>query len=380
MGAEARHRVVIVGGGLRRPLRRAVLKPRPVDVTLVDRAQPPPVPATALPGRDRNPLEGEVAPPIRDVLRKHATSRSSWRGDRFDLASDGDRAPPRRPVDLRVRQPDRRRRSRRSPTSVTTSSPVRTGHEDDRRRPGAARPDLRRLRDGRARGRRRRPARLADLRRGRRRPDRRGDRRADRRAVAPRLKAQLPARSTRARHSHPRRRRGEILADLRRPALGARPRRELERLGVEHQDRDHGHRRRRLRRRRHGADGRRADRGPHEDLGGRRAASPLAGPLAEASGASATGPAGSRVSPDCTVPGHPEVFAIGDMMALDKLPGVAEVAMQRASTPPTRSSADSRQGSRAVQVPRPGQHGDDLAVPRDSELQGHPARRGSSAG
>ena len=31
---------------------------------------------------------------------------------------------------------------------------------------------------------------------------------------------------------------------------------------------------------------------------------------------------------DCTLPGHPEVFAVGDMMALDGLPGVAEVAMQ----------------------------------------------------
>ena len=33
--------------------------------------------------------------------------------------------------------------------------------------------------------------------------------------------------------------------------------------------------------------------------------------------------------PDCTIPGHPEVFAIGDMMAMDDLPGVAEVAMQQ---------------------------------------------------
>ena len=32
--------------------------------------------------------------------------------------------------------------------------------------------------------------------------------------------------------------------------------------------------------------------------------------------------------PDLTLPGHPEVFVVGDMMALDKLPGVAEVAMQ----------------------------------------------------
>jgi NADH dehydrogenase len=35
-----------------------------------------------------------------------------------------------------------------------------------------------------------------------------------------------------------------------------------------------------------------------------------------------------RVERDCSVPGHPEVFAIGDLMALDDLPGLAEVAMQ----------------------------------------------------
>jgi NADH:ubiquinone reductase (H+-translocating) len=34
------------------------------------------------------------------------------------------------------------------------------------------------------------------------------------------------------------------------------------------------------------------------------------------------------VQPDCTLPGHPEVFVIGDMMSLDHLPGLAEVAMQ----------------------------------------------------
>ena len=34
------------------------------------------------------------------------------------------------------------------------------------------------------------------------------------------------------------------------------------------------------------------------------------------------------VLPDLTLPGHPEVFAIGDMATLDNLPGVAEVAMQ----------------------------------------------------
>src|SRR5207248_559719 len=33
--------------------------------------------------------------------------------------------------------------------------------------------------------------------------------------------------------------------------------------------------------------------------------------------------------PDCTLPGHPEVFVIGDMMTLNNYPGVAQVAMQQ---------------------------------------------------
>ena len=57
-------------------------------------------------------------------------------------------------------------------------------------------------------------------------------------------------------------------------------------------------------------------------------ASPLAGLLAEASGATCDRAGRIVVLDDCTLPGHPEVFAIGDMMALDDLPGVAEVAMQ----------------------------------------------------
>jgi NADH dehydrogenase len=35
-----------------------------------------------------------------------------------------------------------------------------------------------------------------------------------------------------------------------------------------------------------------------------------------------------EVEPDCSLPGHPEVFVVGDLMALDDLPGVAEVARQ----------------------------------------------------
>ncbi|CAN5316879.1 NAD(P)/FAD-dependent oxidoreductase [soil metagenome] len=36
------------------------------------------------------------------------------------------------------------------------------------------------------------------------------------------------------------------------------------------------------------------------------------------------------VNPDLTLPGHPEVFVIGDMISLDNLPGVAQVAIQGA--------------------------------------------------
>jgi NADH dehydrogenase len=57
-------------------------------------------------------------------------------------------------------------------------------------------------------------------------------------------------------------------------------------------------------------------------------ASPLAAMLAKASGAETDRAGRIQVLPDCSLPGHPEVFAIGDMMTLDKLPGVAEVAMQ----------------------------------------------------
>jgi NADH dehydrogenase len=57
-------------------------------------------------------------------------------------------------------------------------------------------------------------------------------------------------------------------------------------------------------------------------------ASPLAGKLADACGAEVDRAGRIKVLPDLTLPGHPEVFAVGDMTSLDDLPGVAEVAMQ----------------------------------------------------
>jgi NADH dehydrogenase len=57
-------------------------------------------------------------------------------------------------------------------------------------------------------------------------------------------------------------------------------------------------------------------------------ASPLAAQLADASGAQTDRAGRIAVLPDLTLPGHPEVFALGDMATLNDLPGVVEVAMQ----------------------------------------------------
>jgi NADH dehydrogenase len=57
-------------------------------------------------------------------------------------------------------------------------------------------------------------------------------------------------------------------------------------------------------------------------------ASPLGRQLAEQSGAEVDRAGRVHVNPDLTLPGHPEVFVVGDMIALDDLPGVAQVAMQ----------------------------------------------------
>jgi NADH:ubiquinone reductase (H+-translocating) len=59
-------------------------------------------------------------------------------------------------------------------------------------------------------------------------------------------------------------------------------------------------------------------------------ASPLGRLLGEQSGAEVDRAGRVAVQPDLTLPGHPEVHVIGDMMSLDRLPGVAQVAIQGA--------------------------------------------------
>jgi NADH dehydrogenase len=58
------------------------------------------------------------------------------------------------------------------------------------------------------------------------------------------------------------------------------------------------------------------------------AASPLGAQLAEQSGAGLDRAGRVKVQDDLTLPGHPEVFVVGDMISLRGLPGVAQVAIQ----------------------------------------------------
>lgn len=76
------------------------------------------------------------------------------------------------------------------------------------------------------------------------------------------------------------------------------------------------------------------------------AASPLAAKLAAATGAEVDRSGRISVNDDLSLPDHPEVFAVGDMVAFDNLPGVAEVAMQgglhAANTIKRRLTGDTR--------------------------------------
>jgi NADH dehydrogenase len=57
-------------------------------------------------------------------------------------------------------------------------------------------------------------------------------------------------------------------------------------------------------------------------------ASPLGASLARQSGAELTRTGQVTVEPDCSLPGHPEAFVIGDMMHTGQASGVAQVAIQ----------------------------------------------------
>jgi NADH:ubiquinone reductase (H+-translocating) len=76
-------------------------------------------------------------------------------------------------------------------------------------------------------------------------------------------------------------------------------------------------------------------------------ASPLGVLLGEQSGAEVDRAGRVAVQPDLTLPGHPEVHVVGDMISLNKLPGVAQVAIQGA-----RYSADAIKRRLAGKAPK----------------------------
>jgi NADH dehydrogenase len=71
--------------------------------------------------------------------------------------------------------------------------------------------------------------------------------------------------------------------------------------------------------------------------------------LAEQTGAPLDRAGRIGVNPDLTLPGHPEVFVVGDMIALDNLPGVAQVAIQGAKY--AAKEIDGRLKGKAPQPP-----------------------------
>ena len=263
---------------------------------------------------------GQIAPPLRHVLRV-TTKRA-----RCELAEvtgfDLDRRvvhatrPPNEPIEVSVRQPDRRGRCVAVVLRSRRVRAVRTGHEDDRRRAGAAAAHLRRIRDGR---------------------DRRHYRGAQSNG-SPSLSSgagptgvetrgqmrELATRSLRGEFrnfdavigaSAPRRRRRGATGDLRRQVVGRRRRAMLENMGVEL----------RMGTRVTGVDANGVDvTPPRATIGfprvrwfGRPASRHRRWPrmLAEATGAEVDRAGRIAVLPDLTLPGHPEVFAVGDMMS-----------------------------------------------------------------
>jgi NADH dehydrogenase len=78
-------------------------------------------------------------------------------------------------------------------------------------------------------------------------------------------------------------------------------------------------------------------------------ASPLGRTLSEQTGAPLDRAGRIAVNPDLTLAGHPEVFVVGDMIALDNLPGVAQVAIQGAKY--AAKEIDRRLGDKPPQGP-----------------------------
>ena len=113
-------------------------------------------------------------------------------------------------------------------------------------------------------------------------------------------------------------------------------------------------------------------------------ASPLGEQIAEQAGAEVDRAGRVKVLPDLTVPGHPNVFVIGDMASVPGVPGMAQGAIQGAkyAARAIRAELKARPARaacpRTVPLLRQGLHGHGVAVL--SGRQGRPAGVGRLRG
>ena len=236
-----------------------------------------------------------------------------------DAAARDRRRPLGEPLELALRRPDRRGRGAAVLLRPRRVRRVRARHEDDRRRADDPAPRVRRVRDGRDLDRPGRAAPLADVRPGRRRARPASSWPARSASSPPRRCAPStgrPSRRTRgcccSTAAAPRWRRSA-------PKLSAKAAQALAQAG---RRAAHGLGRHRRRRRRAASSATTTATSTRYDAGTVLWTAGVAGARRSPRrwprppGPNATGRAASRCSDDLTIPGHPEISVIGDMMSL----------------------------------------------------------------
>ena len=197
--AKRRHRVVVVGGGFGGLLARSPSEGRRRRHARRPH-EPPPLPAAALPGRDRNPLGGpdRTAAPG-SPAQAPERSGSSWPRSPASISRTGRSSPSGRWERALTLPYDSLIVASGSTTSYFGHDELAAAlppDEDDRRRPQPAAADLRGVRAGRDGALGSRAPEVAHLRRRRWRADRLRGRGTDRRARAPDAQDRTFARST----------------------------------------------------------------------------------------------------------------------------------------------------------------------------------------
>ena len=369
--ATDRHKVVIIGSGFGGLTAAKTLKRADVDIKMIAKTTHHLFQPLLYQVATGIISSGEIAPPTRLILRKQKNAQVLL-GDvtHVDLANKTVTSELLGHTYVTpVRQPDHR--GGRRPVLLRQRPFRRVGarHEVDRRRAGAARPHPRRVRAGRAVQRSGPAGEAADVHRRRRGPDGCRDGRADRRTRRPHAQRRVPPHRFDHGAGDPARRRCPRCC--RRWARSSA-------------------RRRRPGWRRWASRSSSAPWSPTSTA----TASPSRTPTAPSAASSrrprcgrpvcrparwaATSPTQSdveidragrvKVLPDLSVPGHPNVFVVGDMAAVEGVPGMAQGAIQGGKyvAKAIKAELQGRQpgGARAVPVLRQGLDGDGVAVLR----------------